>query len=182
MGGGSASAIASFNVTDGNWPQGDLTLSGGSLYGTTYFGPNNPNAYGVVFSVPASGGDPTVLGSFNGSNGEYPYGGLTLSDSTLYGTTVYGGDNGDGTVFSIPVSGGVPTALASFDGSNGTGPFADLTLSGGTLFGTTQWGGANNSGTVFAVNTPEPSTFVTLFAGLMCFAAFRWQLRRKLRQ
>ena len=43
--------------------------------------------YGTVFSVPVSGGSPTVLASFNGSNGNIPMGGLTLSGNTLYGTT-----------------------------------------------------------------------------------------------
>ena len=44
----------------------------------------------------------TTLASFNGSNGETPEAGLTLSGNTLYGTTEYGGTNNDGTVFSVP--------------------------------------------------------------------------------
>ena len=39
---------------------------------------------------------------------------LTLSGSTLYGTTIGGGANGEGTVFSVPVTGGSPTTLATF--------------------------------------------------------------------
>ena len=38
-------------------------------------------------AFPLSGGSPTVLASFNGSNGENPEAGLTLSGNTLYGTT-----------------------------------------------------------------------------------------------
>ena len=109
-----------------------------------------------------SGGSPTVLASFNGSNGESPYGGLTLNGNTLYGTTTGGGVDGDGTVFSIPVSGGNPTVLASFNGSNGQCPYAGLTLSGSTLYGTTYEGGADNDGTVFAMTVPEPSTIALL--------------------
>ena len=56
-----------------------------------------------------TGGTPTTLLSFNGTNGEYPHGGLTLSGSTLYGMTYHGGANDDGTIFSIPVTGGTPT-------------------------------------------------------------------------
>ena len=82
----------------------------------------------------------TTLASFNGSNGDEPVGGLTLSGNTLYGTTEDGGAYGDGSVFSLPVSGGSPTVLASFNGSNGAMPYAGLTLSGNTLYGTTSDG------------------------------------------
>ena len=76
----------------------------------------------------------TTLVSFNGSNGEYPGGGLTLSAdaSTLYGTASQGGAYGDGTVFSVPVSGGSPTVLASLNVNASNGgyfPNGDLTLS-----------------------------------------------------
>ena len=59
---------------------------------------------GTVFSIPLSGGSPTVLASFNGSNGDYPVAGLTLGGNTLYGTTELGGADSDGTVFSVPVA------------------------------------------------------------------------------
>ena len=42
----------------------------------------------------------TTLLSFSGSNGSNPYGGLTVSGSTLYGMTSQGGSSDDGTVFS----------------------------------------------------------------------------------
>ena len=66
-----------------------------------------------------TGGTPTTLLSFNGTNGANPDGSLTLSGSTLYGMTIGGGANGDGTIFSIPVTGGTPTTLLSFNGTNG---------------------------------------------------------------
>ena len=55
------------------------------------------------------GGTPTVLFSFDGTNGENPFGSLILSGSTLYGMTEMGGNlslngvNGDGTVFVLTV-------------------------------------------------------------------------------
>ena len=49
----------------------------------------------------------SVLASCSGTNGNGPYGSLTLSGSTLYGTTDQGGANGFGEVFSLPV-GAVP--------------------------------------------------------------------------
>jgi uncharacterized repeat protein (TIGR03803 family)/autotransporter-associated beta strand protein len=133
-----------------------LTLVGSTLYGTTYQGGaygSNIGGDGTVFSIATSGGSPTVLCSFSGSNGEGPYAGLTLVGSTLYGTTFYGGANNDGTVFSIATSGGIPTVLASFNGSNGEEPYAGLTLVGDTLYGTTS-GGGDSDGTVFALTLP----------------------------
>jgi uncharacterized repeat protein (TIGR03803 family) len=47
-----------------------------------------------------------TLATFNNTNGEYPEAGLTLSGSTLYGTTYQGGASGYGTVFSVPLAGG----------------------------------------------------------------------------
>jgi uncharacterized repeat protein (TIGR03803 family) len=93
------------------------------------------------------------LASFNSANGKFPDAGLTLSGSSLYGTTEEGGANGDGTVFSVPITGGTPTVLASFNGTEGSYPEAGLTLSAGgdTFYGTTVRGGTNDYGTVFSV-------------------------------
>ena len=100
--------LGSFNGADGGSPTAGLTISadGSTFYGTTYSG--GANGYGTVFSVPVTGGTPTVLASFNGTNGQAPEAGLILSGSTLYGTTTEGGANGSGEVFSIPVTGGAP--------------------------------------------------------------------------
>ena len=77
-----------------------------------------------MFSIATSGGSPTTLCSFSGSNGRWPFAGLTLVGSTLYGTTIRRGvdDGTAGTVFSIATSGGSPTVLCSFNGSNGEMP------------------------------------------------------------
>jgi uncharacterized repeat protein (TIGR03803 family) len=152
--------LATFTGTNGMGPNAAMTLSpdGNTLYGTTYqggptYGQFGGPAGGTVFSIPATGGTPTVLASFNGTNGGNPMAGLTLSGNTLYGTTLYGGASNGGTVFSVPITGGTPTVLASFDGSLGKNPYGGLTLSadGSTLYGTTQNGGAGNYGTVFSI-------------------------------
>ena len=49
------------------------------------------NGDGTIFSIPVTGGTPTTLASFNGTNGANPYGSLTLSGSTLYGMTYEAG-------------------------------------------------------------------------------------------
>ena len=118
--------LLTFSGTNGKNPYAGVTLSldGSTLYGSTHSG--GANGYGAVFSVPVTGGTPTVLASFNDSNGDYPDSGVTLSldGNTLYGATAYGGAYGYGTVFSLPISGGSPTVLASFNGSNGEIPLA----------------------------------------------------------
>ena len=96
--------MASFDdVTNGREPNADLTLSadGNTLYGTAVQGGDDED--GTVFSLPLTGGAPTVLASFDGSNGQYSYADLTLSGNMLYGTTEHGGDNNDGTVFELTV-------------------------------------------------------------------------------
>ena len=71
----------------------------------------------------------TSLLSFNGTDGQTPAGALTLSGSTLYGTTTFGGANGVGEVYSVGVTGGTPTVLWSFNSGNaGTNPAGGLTL------------------------------------------------------
>jgi uncharacterized repeat protein (TIGR03803 family) len=153
--GGAPTVLSSFNGTDGESPEGSLTLSadGSTLYGMTANGGASND--GNIFSIPVTGGTPTILTSFNGTNGEHPTSSLTLAGSTLYGTTYEGGANNDGNVFSIPVTGGAPTVLSSFNGTNGRYPQGSLTLSadGSTLYGTTLEGGANNEGTVFSMGT-----------------------------
>ncbi len=162
--------LLSFNGTNGENPQGDLTLSGATLYGMTYTGGANND--GTIYSIPVTGGTPTILLSFNGTNGENPTGDLTLDGSTLYGTTYIGGANNDGTIFSIPVTGGAATTLLSFDGANGRNPTGDLTLSGSTLYGMTFRGGENDDGvtlggTIFSIPVTggSPTTLFSFYGG-----------------
>ena len=161
--------LADFSSDSGRFSFSGLVLSqdGANLYGTVGWG--SPSGSGAVFSVPVSGGTPTVLASFNGANGARPEAGLVLSEdgTTLYGTTLYGGANGQGVVFSVPASGGEPTVLASFNGANGKELSAGLVLSGGVLYGTAFSGGSDNIGVVFSVpvsgGTP---TVLTTFNGI----------------
>ncbi len=162
--GGTPNVLASFNGSDGSYPQAGLILSGNTLYGTTCFGGNDYGAYdsgsGTVFSVPVTGGTPNVLMSFGTpvtNGGTQPQAGLTLSGNTLYGTTTAGGAYGGrliggGTVFSVPVTGGTQTVLASLTGSAGViSTNGGVILVGSTLYGTTAPGGDNGYGAVYSV-------------------------------
>ena len=50
----------------------------------------------------------------NNSDGAIPEAGLILSGNTLYGTTYWGGTNGNGTVFAVNTNGTGFTTLYSF--------------------------------------------------------------------
>lgn len=161
--GGVPTVLASFSASStGYYASGSLTLSGDTLYGTTAFG--GAYGYGTVFSVPVSGGIPTVLASLSDGSS---FAGVTLVGNVLYGTTSAGGPYRDGTIFSIPLSGGIPTVLASFNWYDGQNPDGGLVLSGNTLYGTTAAGGDYNNGTVFALTLPEPSTWTLLSIGVV---------------
>ena len=114
---------SSFNYTnsDGMAPEGDLIISGDTLYGTTLEGGTNGGG-GVVFSVKTNGNNFTVLHSFSNpvNNGSGVYtnsggggtrAGLTLTGHVLFGTTPYGGIYGGGTLFAMAAfSAGSPKA------------------------------------------------------------------------
>ena len=150
--------LASFDVTNGDFPLGGVTLdSAGNLYGTTLDG--GPSNYGTVFEVPKGTATITTLASFN--NGLHPAGDLTFdSAGNLYGTTEEGGNgpgNPEGTVFELAKGSTTLTTLASFNGEmNGAEPDAGVTLdAAGNLYGTTNFttiiGGLGGDGTVFEI-------------------------------
>ncbi|MGB8908724.1 MAG: choice-of-anchor tandem repeat GloVer-containing protein [Candidatus Cybelea sp.] len=102
---GKETVLHSFSGSgDGATPSAALLNVKGTLYGTTEYGGANCTLSGVcgtVFKVTTSGKE-TVLHSFGGSgDGTGPEGALLNVSGTLYGTTEYGGANGDGTVFSL---------------------------------------------------------------------------------
>jgi uncharacterized repeat protein (TIGR03803 family) len=146
--------LKNFTGSDGANPfYAGLTLSGGIIYGATYYGGSSNQ--GTLFKLNTDGTGYTVLKSYAASDGANPNAGLTLSGSVLYGTTEQGGSAGGGTVFSVNTDGTGYTVLNNFTGIDGDGRSPDgvLTLSGSVLYGTTYYGGSMDSGTVFKVNT-----------------------------
>jgi uncharacterized repeat protein (TIGR03803 family) len=144
----------------GTDPDAPVTMSNGTLYGTTASG-----GYGVgsVYSINSSGRESTLYTFYpSGGDGANPYGGLLVIGNTLYGTTYDGGSYGDGTVFEITVTStssgygyGQETVLHSFGASSGDGanPYAGLIAYQGTLYGVTYSGGTGDEGTVFSITT-----------------------------
>src|SRR5438094_4117087 len=74
----------------------------------------------------------TVLHSFTGGDGTFPYAGLVLSGSTMYGTTALGGGSDGGTVFAVNSDGTGFTTRYSFTGNDGAALDSGLIFSGGT--------------------------------------------------
>jgi uncharacterized repeat protein (TIGR03803 family) len=148
--------------SDGANPFAGLVLSSGTLFGTASRG--GPAGSGTVFGVNTNGTNFTVLHDFSAvdplyqtnSDGISPLAGLVLSDGTLYGTAMQGGNANSGTVFSVNTNGANFTNLYNFTGgSDGFKPVGELVLSTDTLFGTTRAGGnaTTGNGTVFALKT-----------------------------
>ena len=149
--------LHSCNISSGATPEAGLILSGNTLYGTALTG--SPLGHGTIFAIYTNGNGFTNLYSFTGdSTGATPHGVLTLSGTTLYGTTSAGGSVADsGTVFAINTSGIGITNLHKFVAkTDGSSPYAGLVLSGNTLYGTASSGGSGQ-GTVFRVNADSTS-------------------------
>lgn len=154
--------VIPYTNSDGGNPQAGLILSGNILYGTALGGGSTAN--GTVFAVSTDGTTFTNLHNFGSytNDAAYPHGTLLLSGNILYGTTMFGGTNGNGTVFKINTDGTGYTNMYSFaagsgsfpnvTNSGGANPSDGLILSGNTLYGTTYDGGSNSYGTVFSVN------------------------------
>ena len=159
--------------TDGANPYSGLVqATNGDFYGTTLYG-GSGNCYfegypecGTVFRI-TPGGTLKTLYTFcvesGCADGANPYAGLVqAANGGLYGTTMYGGANGQGTVFEINPS-GMMTTLYSFCSQGGLGtctdgcePFAGLTqAASGDFYGTTEdCANAYDAGTVFKI-TPS---------------------------
>ncbi len=150
---------------DGGIPYGGLAIGrDGVLYGTAFYG--GAFGGGTVFSLTppkthAGLWTETTLHSFSGSDGYYPYVGVTIGcDGVLYGATQYGGASFAGAVFSLapPKSPGgewTEAVLYSFSYSDGANPSSPLAIGpAGVLYSTTAGGGAFYSGTAFSLAPP----------------------------
>ena len=162
---------------DGAYPNGGLTGTNGTLYGTTAGGRRRGD--GTVYKTSTTGNVSVIYhfrtcGRLHGVN---PDGPVTMVNGTLYGTTESGGF-GYGTVYGIKTLTATSrqfmrsmarTVRRSSDG---------LLLVGGMLYGTTFDGGTYGNGTVFAVN-PSSSGYYPMvlysLAHLPAMARTRWR-------
>ena len=136
----------------GNYPMGDLLLSGSTLYGMTESG--GASDRGVIFKIGTGGTGFAVLHSFAGGTGDGAYPGynakLAISGSTLYGVCAGGGANGQGTIFCIGTDGTGYAVIHDFGGAtDGSGPNGGVVLADGYMYGTTAYGGVHGYGVIF---------------------------------
>ncbi len=166
---GSETVLHSFTggTTDGCNPIGGLLRDkAGNLYGTTNScGASN---YGTVFKVDTSGSE-TVLHSFTGSDGAYPYltGLLMDKKGNLYGVTENGGTSFAGVLYELSKSGTL-TVLHSFAGKTTDGCYPSgtpLMDTKGNLYGTAEGCGSSSDGIVWKVSKKGTETVLHNFAG-----------------
>jgi uncharacterized repeat protein (TIGR03803 family) len=115
----------------------------------------------------------TVLHSFSGPDGAAAlYGVIADAARNLYGTTVFGGNDGVGVVFELaPEQGGYSeTVLYTFSGGDdGAKPSGGLVADAkGNLYGVTLLGGAGGCGTVFKLAPGKHAYTETVIYGFRC--------------
>lgn len=148
---GSFKTIYNFSGTaDGSFPEAaPIQAKDGHLYGPTVQGGSSSD--GTLYEMTTAGGLIPPSFSFDGGNGNQPYGRLLQGkDGNYYGTTAQV-TSGDGTVFVIKVD-GIHT-LHTFKGTDGGYPIGGLIqATNGTFYGTTNTAGGNlQGGTVFSI-------------------------------
>ena len=110
--------------------------SSGDLFGTTLAG-GDANGDGTIFEVVKGSGVLKTLAQFNGTNGSSPTGPLSIdSAGNIYGSTEFGGTNGDGRSVQIgQVEAASSPFLTSFNSTVGLFPGGVIADSAGNLYG-----------------------------------------------
>jgi uncharacterized repeat protein (TIGR03803 family) len=149
-------ATVLYNFTgqgDGSDPQNaPIQAANGVFYGTASAdgGDNEGTAYSIT-----STGAFKLLHKFDATTEGYTIqaGLVQGTDGNFYGTTVYGGANGDGTIFKMTPA-GVVTVLHNFDSTDGAKSYFSLVqASDGNFYGVAQAGGADGYGVIYKITS-----------------------------
>ncbi|HVR47306.1 MAG TPA: choice-of-anchor tandem repeat GloVer-containing protein [Candidatus Binatia bacterium] len=170
---------------DGASPYSGFIALNGTLYGTTLNGSKNycsqscgsNNCYlgcGTVFSVSSTGKESIVYnfkGNFNsGSDGSWPFAGLTMLGGTMYGVASSAGAHQHGAVFTVNGAGSESVIYSFAGGNDGEVAEAPVIAFRGKLYGTTVYGGGTGCGgagcgTVYSVTTGGSESVLYSFKG-----------------
>jgi len=163
---------------DGADPKGSLTFvpSTGLLFGRTSTTTSQGNGDGTIFHIMPNGTGYMVDRFFAGAkpDGNDPrHNAMTLVGTTLYGTTLTGGQHDNGTIFSINDDGTAYSTPPVYDfdksekNNKGDQPHSCFVASGSALFGMTSQGGKNGGstgdGAIFEFDT-STATYSRLFS------------------
>lgn len=158
--------LNSFIGTDGDIPKGTLTLVGNNLYGYTSGG--GLYEKGVIFKVDTTGNNFLVLYNFtDGANNELGnephHDAMLYYNNTLYGATVYGGNNNYGVIFKINLDGTGYSPVHIFKGGvdDGAQPHSGVLAVDSFFYGTTAEGGLEGRGTIYKMK-PDGTEFSVL--------------------
>ena len=153
------------NDSDGSSPRAALVQgTNGLLYGTAISGGATGN--GTVFRMNTNGAGTVGWSLSSASSGSVPYGGLVQGqDGNFYGTTLWGGADGNGTVLKATAAGSL-TGIHSFNYEDGANPACTLVQGAdGNFYGTAQNGGTNGGwGTIFKITPAGLLTSLFSFA------------------
>ncbi len=150
--------LYNFTADSGLFPQPDGVVmdAAGNLYGAAFDG--GQYSVGVIYKLTPTAGfwNRTVLHTFNGSDGAYPFGGLKIDQTgALYGEAQNGGVYGYGTIYKLVQGRHGQWNLAvlhNFSGSDGSYPYGGVTLDQlGNLYGVAELGGAYGLGLAFEI-------------------------------
>jgi len=157
--GATTTVLFNFDGPHGAFPVGGLAQGAdGNIYGTTTAGGTSND--GVIFKITPSGAFSVVFNfdhTLQFAQGYQPWSGLiTGSDGNLYGTTIWGGANGNGVIYEWS-TGGAYSVLYSFDAPTGVGAYATpVEHTNGEIFGFTARGGAVGDGVIYGFQAALP--------------------------
>ena len=129
-----------------------IQASDGNLYGTNYWG--GSYGYGTAFRLYSDTGSPTVLESFDFSNGGYPDAGVVQgSDGNLYGVASAGGAYPyAGVIYQLTLEGTYTFLTNVGDWQENNSDWRLLQHTSGTFYGVNLAGGTYEEGAVYSFN------------------------------
>lgn len=154
-GAGTYTVLHHFYKGGGRFFNGTLIESSGKFYGAMTAGElGNPiQPGGVLFEYSFSNGYQVMLEFERPRLGAYPFSKMLQSGSELYGTTIFGGENGVGVLYKYAPNTHTYKVLHHFSMSKGFSPYGDLIWHGGKIYGTTLQAGRDEGGTLFQFDT-----------------------------